>query len=120
MHFFDGSDEFGAAGALQKIAAGSGAEAVEDGVAVVVGGEHEHLQGGKLRLELRDAFDAALTWQIDVYEQHIGRMRGHGGEGAFGIGIGGEHFEAFGESQQLCEALAGEWIIFDDGDADHL
>ena len=50
MHFFDGGDEFGAAGALQEIAAGSGAEAVEDGVAVVVGGEHEHLQDPNERL----------------------------------------------------------------------
>jgi len=72
VDLLDGSEQFGAGGPLQHVAAGARGQGVEDMVGILINGKHQELGRRHDRFEAADAVNAALTGKVDVHQDDIG------------------------------------------------
>jgi hypothetical protein len=63
--------DFGGAGVLGQATARAGAQCVDDGAVIGVGGEHEHLDAGIVFAEAAGRLDALAARHAQVRQHHI-------------------------------------------------
>ena len=71
MNVANCSEEFAGADGFEEVTTGACGEAVEDGFAVVVAGEHDDLRGARGCCEKSDDLDAAVVGQMDIHKNDI-------------------------------------------------
>lgn len=96
MNFANGFQQFGALGALEKVAVGAGGEGAEDIIGVFVDGEHDDLESRDKLFQLAHAFDAVDAREIDVHENNFRPDFRNVLDGIFGVAVMTEAFEAVG------------------------
>ena len=115
MNLLDGGEQFGRGFVLQDVTARAGAEGIENQVAVLVGGEHQHPQSRHGGLEFDNAINAAHAREIDVHEQHLGLFGRDVEQRGFAGGMRAQQAHAGSAAQQRDEALARFAVVFDNG-----
>jgi hypothetical protein len=71
-HHVDGLDDLRLVGPFDQVAVAAGAQGLQQHALLLVHGEEQYLQRGKLLLEAADGLDPALAGHADVEQDHVG------------------------------------------------
>ena len=118
MHLLNCTKNFLSRGSFKQIATGAHLERLKNTVAIVINGEHNHLQLGQTRLELAHALDPGHAGEVHVHQHNIRRAPWHRFQGLLTGTKRAGALEAFGLADQSREIFAHFLVVFHNGNSD--
>ena len=116
MDISDRLEQFRCADRFEKISACACAQAVKDGVAVVVAGQHDHMRWSWHGCEGFDDFNPAGVGEVHVHQDHVGAQGGYVLDGGVSVAEGADAGYGRIGSEHESEASADARIVFDKSD----
>jgi hypothetical protein len=107
------------AGVLGQVAAGAGAQRLDDRALVVVGGEREHLDTGVALAQAPGRRHPVDAGHAQVHEDGVGPQLGGQGDGLLAVGGGPDDLDATQQPEQHHQALADDPLVVGDQHPDH-
>jgi len=116
---FDAMDQIFAAGVLQQVAAGAGADPFEDVVVLVVHGEEDDLDLRILLLDLACGDDPAHLGHADIHQDDVGLQLADEAHGLRAVVAGADELDLRLQADEANQAVPHELVIIDDEQANH-
>ena len=110
--------DFLGAGVLGQVAAGAGAQCVDDGAVVGVGGEHEHFDAGVVVAKAAGGLDPVAARHAQVHQHDVWPELDRQGDCLVAVGCGADDLDAVEQPEEGAESLADHALVVGDEDAD--
>ena len=110
--------DFAGAGVFGQVAAGAGAQCVDDGAVIGVGGEHEHFDAGVVLAQAAGGLDPVAVRHPEVHQHDVWPQLDRQRECLVAIGCRAHHLDAREQPEQGAESLADHALVIGHQDAD--
>jgi hypothetical protein len=110
--------DFPGAGVFGQVAAGAGAQRVDDGAVIGVCGEHEHFDAGVVFAKAAGGLDAVAVRHPEVHQHDVWPQLDRERECLVAVGCGADHLDPRKQPEKGAESLPDHALVVGHQDAD--